>query len=82
MRGTPVLYLRGVSMGDVQEALAAVLGRDAPNLPPSVMARLRAEWGTIRSGNGVICRPGATSTSGPVASISSKRCSAALGLVA
>ena len=27
----PVLYLRGVSMGDFQEALGALLGRDAPN---------------------------------------------------
>ncbi len=26
----PILYLRGVSMGDFQEALAALLGRDAP----------------------------------------------------
>src|SRR5512132_3508086 len=27
----PILYLRGVSMGDFQEALGALLGRDAPN---------------------------------------------------
>ena len=40
----PILYLRGVSMGDFQEALAALLGKDAPNLSPSVIARLRAEW--------------------------------------
>jgi len=40
----PILYLRGVSMGDFQEALAALLGRDAPNLSPSVVARLRNEW--------------------------------------
>jgi transposase-like protein len=40
----PVLYLRGVSTGDLQEALAALLGRDAPNLSPSVIARLTAEW--------------------------------------
>jgi putative transposase len=40
----PVLYLRGVSMGDFQEALAALLGQDAPNLSPSVMARMRGEW--------------------------------------
>jgi len=40
----PILYLRGVSMGDFQEALAALLGRDAPNLSPSVVARLRGEW--------------------------------------
>ena len=40
----PILYLRGVSMGDFQEALAALLGKDAPNLSPSVIARLRGEW--------------------------------------
>jgi len=40
----PILYLRGVSMGDFQEALAALLGKDAPNLSPSVIARLRTEW--------------------------------------
>jgi len=40
----PILYLRGVSAGDFQEALAALLGKDAPNLSPSVIARLKAEW--------------------------------------
>ena len=40
----PILYLRGVSMGDFQEALTALLGKDAPNLSPSVIARLRSEW--------------------------------------
>jgi putative transposase len=40
----PILYLRGVAMGDFQEALAALLGRDAPNLSASVIARLRDEW--------------------------------------
>jgi putative transposase len=40
----PVLYLRGVSMGDFGEALAALLGKEAPNLSPSVVARLRGEW--------------------------------------
>lgn len=39
----PILYLRGVSMGDFGEALGALLGRDAPNLSPSVVARLRDE---------------------------------------
>ena len=38
------LYLRGLSTGDVQEALAAILGQDAPNLSPGVMSRLTAEW--------------------------------------
>jgi putative transposase len=40
----PVLYLRGVSTGDFQEALAALLGKDAPNLSPSVVTRLTATW--------------------------------------
>ena len=40
----PVLYLHGVSTGDFQEALAALLGKDAPNLSPSVIARLTQDW--------------------------------------
>ena len=40
----PILYLRGVSTGDFQEALAALLGKDAPNLSPAVIARLKGEW--------------------------------------
>ena len=40
----PILYLRGVSMGDFGEALTALLGKEAPNLSPSVIARLRDEW--------------------------------------
>jgi len=40
----PVLYLRGVSTGDFQEALAAILGQDAPNLSPNVISRLTGEW--------------------------------------
>jgi putative transposase len=40
----PVLYLRGISTGDFQEALAALLGKDAPNLSPSVIARLKGDW--------------------------------------
>jgi putative transposase len=40
----PVLYLRGISTGDFQEALSALLGPDAPNLSPGVISRLTAEW--------------------------------------
>jgi putative transposase len=40
----PVLYLRGISTGDFQETLAALLGKDAPNLSPAVVARLTATW--------------------------------------
>lgn len=40
----PLLYLRGVSTGDFQEALSALLGKDAPNLSPAVVGRLKADW--------------------------------------
>lgn len=40
----PILYLRGLSTGDFQEALSALLGKDAPNLSPSVVSRLTGEW--------------------------------------
>src|SRR5271156_2025002 len=40
----PILYLRGASTGDFQEGLAALLGKDAPNLSPAVISRPTAEW--------------------------------------
>jgi putative transposase len=40
----PALYLRGISTGDMQEALAALLGKDAPNLSPAVLTKLKAGW--------------------------------------
>jgi len=40
----PVLYLKGISTGDFQDALAAIMGPDAPNLSPSVISRLTAGW--------------------------------------
>ena len=40
----PALYLRGISAGDFQEVLTALLGKDAPNLSPGVIARLKSEW--------------------------------------
>src|SRR3974390_3067556 len=40
----PVLYLRGISAGDFQEALTALLGKDAPNLSAAVIGRLKSEW--------------------------------------
>ncbi len=42
----PVLYLRGISTGDFQDALSAILGAEAPNLSPGVISRLTAEWET------------------------------------
>ncbi len=40
----PILYLRGISTGDFQEALTALLGENAPNLSPGVLSRLTGEW--------------------------------------
>lgn len=40
----PALYLKGISTGDFKEALAALLGPDAPNLSPDVIRRLKAKW--------------------------------------
>ena len=40
----PILYLRGLSTGDFQEALLALLGQDAPHLSPSVITRLTGAW--------------------------------------
>ncbi|EKV27388.1 Mobile element protein [Caenispirillum salinarum AK4] len=40
----PTLYLRGLSSGDFQEALEALLGKDALGLSPQVISRLKAEW--------------------------------------
>ena len=56
-------------LGDFQEALARLLGTDAPNLSPSVIARLKGGLGgrTRRAGSSATSRHGATSTSGPTA---------------
>ena len=40
----PALYLRGVSTGDFQDVLTALLDKDAPNLSPSVIGRLKSDW--------------------------------------
>jgi putative transposase len=44
-RSSAVLYLRGILAGDFQKALAALLGKDAPNLSAAVIARLKNEMG-------------------------------------
>jgi hypothetical protein len=36
----PILYLKGISTGDFEEALAALLGKDAPGLSASNWLRL------------------------------------------
>ena len=40
----PILYLKGVSTGDFEEALAALLGKAAPGLSASTIARLKEVW--------------------------------------
>lgn len=40
----PWLYLKGISTGDFGEALAALLGPDAPGLSATTIARLKAGW--------------------------------------
>ena len=40
----PWLYLRGISTGNMQEALSVLLGEEAKGLSPSVVSRLKAKW--------------------------------------
>jgi putative transposase len=40
----PWLYLKGISTGGFSEALAALLGRDAPGLSAGTISRLKAVW--------------------------------------
>jgi len=40
----PILYLKGISTGDFEEALAALVGRNAPGLSASTIARLAQMW--------------------------------------
>jgi putative transposase len=40
----PILYLKGISTGDFEGALAALLGKDAPGLSASTIARLKEAW--------------------------------------
>jgi putative transposase len=74
----PILYLKGISTGDFEEALAALVGKDAPGLSASTIARLkslpsrkRGRRGarSMRAGRSVICQQSATSIAGPTASI-------------
>ena len=40
----PILYLKGVSTGNFSDALAALLGKDAPGLSPTNIVRLKEGW--------------------------------------
>jgi putative transposase len=40
----PILYLKGVSTGDFEEALVALLGKDAGGLSATTVGRLKDAW--------------------------------------
>lgn len=40
----PYLYLKGISTGDFQEALSAILGPDCPGLSATTITRLKSVW--------------------------------------
>jgi putative transposase len=40
----PILYLKGISTGDFEEALLALLGKDADGLSASTIGRLKDAW--------------------------------------
>jgi putative transposase len=40
----PVLYLKGISTGDFKSVLEPILGKDASNISPSVVSRLKSVW--------------------------------------
>jgi putative transposase len=40
----PILYLKGISSGDFEDALIALLGRDAGGLSASTIGRLKEAW--------------------------------------
>jgi transposase-like protein len=40
----PYLYLKGISTGDFQEALSALLGKDCPGLSATTITRLKTVW--------------------------------------
>jgi putative transposase len=40
----PILYLKGVSTGDFEEALSALVGKDAGGLSASTIGRLKEAW--------------------------------------
>ncbi len=59
----PYLYLKGISTGDFQDALRAILGPDAPGLSPATICRLKHTKVAMISG-----RPGLTGLASPASS--------------
>ena len=46
----PILYLKGISTGDFEEALGALLGKDAGGLSASTIGRLKDAWSDEHAG--------------------------------
>jgi putative transposase len=46
----PWLYLKGISTGDMSEALSVLLGEDAKGLSANVVSRLKAQWADEHAG--------------------------------
>jgi len=46
----PILYLKGISTGDFEEALGALLGKDAAGLSASTIGRLKDAWSQEHAG--------------------------------
>jgi putative transposase len=46
----PWLYLKGISTGDMREALTVLVGEQARGLSPNVVSRLKAEWAAEYAG--------------------------------
>jgi transposase-like protein len=44
----PWLYLKGISTGDMEEALHVLLGEEAKGLSPAVVSRLKTQWADER----------------------------------
>jgi hypothetical protein len=66
----PILYLKGISTGDFEAALIALLGKDAGGLLPQPSGGSRRPGRTsIRVEASAISRPNATFTSGSTASM-------------
>ena len=40
----PLLYLKGVSTNDFQQALEPLVGKEAKNISPAVISRLKSSW--------------------------------------
>ena len=68
----PWLYLKGISTGDFGEALAALPGLDAEGLSATTVTRLKASWREDFDAWRKRDLSGATSVSGPTASVSSR----------